>query len=532
MPDENNQQTFGLPANGVPAPQVSATAPVSQPAPVTPAPAPIPAPIQPATTIVPPPKPKSSPAGNIQLIESKSLSGTYEFEASKSTPAREEKPAVSEEQSSESSSEPVPESNAFPLSAVRPAASPKETGEPSSEPYEGDIAYIFKLVLKVLKKKIVSFLILTVAYALLMVGIQQISIPLMLYAMVQFGLAGIWVTVLMIGLYFFISYLFFGAMANQASAGYNSLSVNAGQSLLSTLKKTGKTLILGFRLFFYTRLWLLIFIPIIFTGVKMYVEGVSFDGISALGSQILEGGTEEINRVFINQGIKGGFTIMLTVLGLSVFAMLVVFASMIRSVRASLAFPRLMSNDFITSKDAIEYSDKYAGGKWWLIMSYSTCYGLMIAVLPMAVAMAASMTKISALGTVSFWISTIFGLLAIPLSIVFAQVLMHELGSQTTRYHATPLLVILTILIYLTPPLVTGDAASFVTKNLSALQTNIKSDDQPLFEFSSTQQGVVSDLAQDATTQVSSEQTEPSLTQAPETQQTQVKKPSVKVKRK
>jgi hypothetical protein len=462
---------------------------------------------------LPPAPEKHDPTGNLQIIDSKVSSGVYQFEK-----AEPKEPSPTQQPPSQQA-------------VFQPAATSAPESSPisPSELLEGDFSYIIKRVLSLLKSKIWVFLILAIAYAALMAGMQILIVPFILIAILQFGFAGIVVPILLLGISAYISYLFFGTIANQASAAYNDQIVKVRQSFLSTAKKTGKVFMLALRILFYSRIWLLILVPIVFTAVMIIVGGVNIGEIQNIGTKILGGSPAEIFSVLGARGMQSNLIIMITVLALGIFSLIVTVISANRTVQASLSFSKLMSGEFISSKDALEYSTTYAKGKWWLIVSYSTCYSLIIGLLPMAASLASSFTKIGYVSTISFLVSTIISILLVPLAIIYGQTFMHELGSPTTRYHANPLLVILTILIFLTPPLITGGAAYFVSSNLSILQSNLKSSDQPLFEFSTTEQNVGLGPSEEVSGQSSEPVTQETQAQpATETQQ----KPSVKVKRK
>jgi hypothetical protein len=378
----------------------------------------------------------------------------------------------------------------------------------------GSFSRVVKVSFSIVKQKFWIFILLSILNILAAGALVFVSILASAIALFSLGFYGLAVPFVFYAIIALLSYFFAGTFANQASAAYWNKTVKAGESFSSAAKKTMKAIGLFFRVLFYSGAWIMIIISIIFVFQN---TAISMTGLE--GPQI-------------------DLILMITNIVLGIVALFVSIIVIRRTVFAMLAFPKLMSEDFISSTEALDYSKRYTKGKWWLIVSYTICFSFMIALPGVAAYLAAGLTQNSIMGTISSVITGLTALLAYPIEIVFLQVLMHELGSPAKTYRANPWLVILTILIQLSPVIILGGTAAvglimnpqLIKDNFSKFQNQIQlmqsgssqESQESIFNVSRTEEVQLSQTQQ-------AQQTQSQETQLTQTQQTQAQKtPRVK----
>jgi MFS family permease len=379
-----------------------------------------------------------------------------------------------QEQTQETAQEPASQTAQEPAQSL-PAAS--EPVQQQTETEKGGFHHLVQSSFGILWKKKFSFLLLSIVNILVIAAIQILGIPLLFIAVLTMGkYAMMAIMVLIYGLAALISYFFAGTIASLASAAYAGQSAKIGESLSLSVKKTGKAISLFFRVIFYSGIWLALVIAALFALLPL-ITG------------------------YLNLGTSEPFTLFIVNIVLGAAAAVISIVASIRLVYASIAFPKLMSQEFVSAKDAIEYSKTYTKGKWWMIVSSITCFSLLLGMLTLLINITTKMMPDAVPGIVILVIEILTALLAYPLMLIFMQVLMHELGSPARYYRANPWLVTLTLLIYLTPAIVLGGTTFLAYKSINMMSLQNQSI-TPVFEYNSlndTQQTQI--VIPDATTQ-------------------------------
>jgi hypothetical protein len=308
----------------------------------------------------------------------------------------------------------------------------------SGESEKGRFLRLISLSLKILWSKKFTFLLFTVAFFVIIFAVQIVALPMLFMSLLMLGKYAFIIPIVIYLAVAFISYLFTGALANQASAAYNKEKVGFGQSLGKTFKKTGKAIMVFLRTIFYSGIWLFAVMLILYA--------------------------------LINTFAGGGFIAVVSGFAIGAASVIIMIVGSIRMVRMTLAFPKLMSDEYVSSKDAYEYSKTYTKDKWWMIISSMAAFSLLLGLVPLLFNIAGTYTGIKLIAQVAVWINLLAGIIAFPLTIIFMQVLMHELGNPSYFYRANPWLVTLTVLIQLTPFIVFAVLFLFFPKNFSTLK--------------------------------------------------------------
>lgn len=325
----------------------------------------------------------------------------------------------------------MPQKNIENIDSMQPTeVTSQPTGTVSTE--EVGLINIIKGTFAIVKKKLFLFLGLSILNFIILGVLIFIALPIILVSTLKIGTVGIFLEMFVFALVILLlNFLFYGAIASQAVAAMHGLSVALGQSFSTTYKNTLKAINLVWKIFVYSRIWLLVFILLLYPVAHMLLASL--------------GGT--------------AFMIINFILGLA--GLLCIVFALIRFLRATMAFPTLMARPELSAKEVFKQSIEMTKGKWWLIFSFVTIFTFLIAFIPVAINLAALFTGMGSIKILSFLATAIFGILSYSMTVSFAQVLADNLSDKhkTTKLHTGVLVG--AILIFLTP-IIFGVALSFM----------------------------------------------------------------------
>ncbi len=339
----------------------------------------------------------------------------------------------------------VPEPSASQTPGLAPVPNPAvEPSSASQPPLEQGLLEIIKGTLLVVKKKLGLFLGVTILNFLIVIAIMVFAIPA-IWAASSGGMATMFLMIVLIGLsLMLISYLFYGSMSNQAAAAIRGLPTRFGESVSSTFKNTGRIIYLLFKIFIYSRIWLMFVILILFALIGMFG--------ALLGGPVL-------------------VMILSFILGLS--APVIIIYSMVRSLRACLAVPVLMADPELTAQESLEKSLELTDHKWWLVFSFLTVFGFLMTAFPTLLTFLGLLTKSTVIVGVANIITVIFGILSYAISLSFFQVLVDRLddAGRIIKLHVGVLIGAIVVLLL---PVIVGVAVPLL--GLSTSESSLDSD--------------------------------------------------------
>ena len=394
--------------------------------------------------------------------------------------------------------------SAFSMPIGRPADEPEKSGPEQSFPPEsgkksdkkfffaGDelqigLVFILKATFKTFFKKFWVFMGVALLNILLVGGVMFAMVPLMFMLMMSgdrtFVMIIPFLMPVLLGL---VSFFFFGTIANQAHSAYNDLGIKARQSFRQTVRLTGRAIVLALRIFVYSGLWLIVALMLLMAVLTTVMMGM---GTSLMGNfdfnpteiwdsfqsaEVVETAYAADNYLIAQGGLienapsrilvqaESGPSQRNIIMAFAGFVipvlMLIIFIiAMYRLVYTSLAFPILMASPEHSAKEVLNRSREITKKKWWLIVCFMTIFPLIIALpgVVLNVLNAFVFRGDSTFSLVSAIIGALLVLLAYPLTVTFYQILAQELANPERRLKLHIGLLLLTILIFLSPVLLT-----------------------------------------------------------------------------
>lgn len=366
---------------------------------------------------------------------------------------------------------------------------PAEISPSALAPEQGFI-FLVKQSFGVFIKKIWVFLGLALLNIVILAVLYLVLLPVLMSSMMNMGMWALLATPLIFGLLqAFLMYLFYGTIANQAFNAYNGISVTLMESLSGIFKITGRAINLGFKIFIYSGIWLVIVFLILSAVSTTVLSGMggnygALDTAYAADSNLIAqsgliGTTYEPTRM--GGEAPGGFRNLILTISQFVFGLgglLVIIIAMVRFVRTSMAFPILMGNPEASAKEALDESIRLTKGKWWLVVCFGFVFTFLLALIPVLVQINAVLmgSQSGIINIVILIVSLLFGLLSFPLVTAFYQVFAIELSNEarTLKLHAG--MIVLTVLIFLSPYIIAFAAPfllfSIIGSGLSGYQTD------------------------------------------------------------
>lgn len=270
-----------------------------------------------------------------------------------------------------------------------------------------------------------------------------------------------------------LSWLFFGAIGNQAAAVVYGLPTRLGQSFSSTWKNTGKAIGLAFRIFIYSGAWMIFIVLLLYPIVNTVLgAGAEYQYMSVLHADpvllaqgfISNDTPGRIMELPYQQGPSLRGTVLTIInFALALAGLITIIIATIRSVRTTMAFPTLLAHPEMSAKEALEHSKEITKKRWWLTFSYLTVFSFILTGIPLLLNLAAAFEPLAFLKGLTGIITLVLGVISLPLMACFLQVFSFELGNplKTVRLHW--MMIILAILSILAPP-----AVSFATAYMNA----------------------------------------------------------------
>lgn len=284
---------------------------------------------------------------------------------------------------------------------------------------------VFKDTFKVIGEKFFVFIGLSLLNVVIVGAAIVVGVPIIFTLAFQAGFAVAPIAmVLFVLLLMLLSYLFYGTLSHQAAATVHEVAAPIGQSVSVTFQSTGKAINLAWKTFIYSGLWLILLLLILFPLV---------------------------NSLAYTLGNAAGIVMVIANFVLGLGGLVCCLIASIRFVRAILAFPILMANHDLKAQEALDQSVQLTKGKWWMMFSFITVFTFLLGLIPMAVNIAAAMTKINALSIVALVIGAVFAILSYAMNVSFFQVLAEKLSNATITMKLHPGVLIGALLIFLAP---------------------------------------------------------------------------------
>lgn len=256
-----------------------------------------------------------------------------------------------------------------------------------------------------------------------------------------------------------INYVLYGTTMNQSFAAYSNSARSLMESVLGTVSLTLRSIMLTLRIFWYCRIWLVVVILLGYVVVVTLLSagtGLAYTGdyfVKSFGSVVSVQTNPGVNLVDVVLAQSGsGFldvkeyetviavnndysfrAMMLTWVNMSLSALglAIIIIFLIRAVYAVMAYPLLMADPSLTSRQALQQSIAITKGHWLLIVGNEILLFIVTFVVLLVVALIANFLGVAG-SVLNLLAASIIGTFDMIFLMVFAQELKKNLPASAS----------------------------------------------------------------------------------------------------